>query len=274
MEALLGRVAERGESRIALVGGGAAGVELLLSLEARLRRQASEGGPKLCYALVSGSETILPSFPASFRRRFETILARRGIETVAGRHVERVQAGLLHLAGGETVAADEILWTTQARPPDWLKSTGLPLDDAGFIKVDETLSVEGIADIFAAGDIALFGPRPLPKSGVYAVRAGPVLADNIRRALTGQSLRAYKPQRDAMYLVSTGEDYAVGSKWGVTFAGAWVWRWKDWIDRRFMRRFNELPEMTADEAGTDYTLADREAVKEISAIAMRCGGCG
>jgi selenide,water dikinase len=276
-DALLSRVAGRDASRVALVGAGAAGVELLLSLEARLRRRAGEEGrdaATLSFVLVSGSQTILPGFPGAFRRRFETILARRGIEILAGRHVERVEAGLLHLAGGETVAADEILWTTQARPPDWLKSTGLPLDNEGFIRVGETLAAEGLPNVFAAGDIAAFGPRALPKSGVYAVRAGPVLADNIRRALTGRALRPYKPQRDAMYLVSTGEDYAVGAKWGLTFSGQWVWRWKDRIDRAFMRRFNELPEMSSGETGPDYALADREAVKEISGLAMRCGGCG
>ncbi len=78
-----------------------------------------------------------------------------------------------------------------------------------------------------------------------------------------------------MYLISTAEGEAVGTRNGITFAGQWVWRWKDWIDRRFMRRFNDLPEMaTATAAASAYALADKQAIKEISAIAMRCGGCG
>ena len=276
-DALRERVSASGERRIALVGAGAGGVELLLSLEARLRREARAEGrdpARLSFVLVSGTETILPDFPEAFRRRFEAIYADRGIDIAAGSYVEQVEPGLLHIKDRPPIAADEFLWTTQARPPDWLKSTGLPLDEAGFIKVDQNLQAEGVADVFAAGDIIAFGPRPLPKSGVYAVRSGPVLAENIRRALNGEPLKPYKPQRDAMYLVSTGEDYAVGKKFGLTFAGRWVWRWKDRIDRRFMQRFNELPEMTPDSDGVDYTLADHEAVKEISAIAMRCGGCG
>ncbi len=100
-----------------------------------------------------------------------------------------------------------------------------------------------------------------------------MLADNIRRTLTGRSLRRFKPQREALYLVSTGERYAVGSRNGVVVEGAWVWRWKDWIDRRFMRKYNELPEMKLPPAALP-PLADRDALKEISAIAMRCGGCG
>ena len=98
-------------------------------------------------------------------------------------------------------------------------------------------------DVFAAGDTIAFAGRELPKSGVYAVRAGPVLADNIRRALTGRPLRRFRPQREALYLVSTGERHAVGTRNGLVVEGAWVWRWKDWIDRRFMRKFNELPAM-------------------------------
>jgi selenide, water dikinase len=149
----------------------------------------------------------------------------------------------------------------------------LPLDARGFLRVDQTLRVTGHDDVFAAGDTIAFSGRELPKSGVYAVRAGPVLADNIRRTLTGRSLRRFRPQREALYLVSTGERYAVGTRNGLVVEGAWVWRWKDWIDRRFMRKFNELPQMTATPPALP-PLADREALKEISAVAMRCGGCG
>ena len=57
--------------------------------------------------------------------------------------------------------------------------------------------------------------------------------------------------------------------------GRWVWTWKDWIDRRFMDKYNDLPEMDADDAPDIAPgLADAEALKEISAAAMRCGGCG
>jgi selenide,water dikinase len=84
----------------------------------------------------------------------------------------------------------------------------------------------------------------------------------------------YKPQREALYLISTGERYALGARNGITIEGAWVWRLKDFIDRRFMAKFNDLPEMAAAEAGPLPSIADASAIKEISAIAMRCGGCG
>jgi selenide, water dikinase len=273
-ERVIGR---RGQARIAVVGAGAGGVELILSVAHRLRREVSEAGfdaADLRFVLVTDAPDILPSFPRAFSAAFRDVLAARAIAVVAGSAVTQVEAGRLVLDGGAPVAADEILWTTQARPAAWLAGTGLALDRHGFIEVETTLRAKARDDVFAAGDVIAFPSRELPKSGVYAVRAGPVLADNIRRSLTGQTLRPFRPQREAMYLVSTGDTYAIGTRNGVVFKGAWVWRWKDWIDRRFMRRFNDLPEMARPPGAPASPLADREALKEISAIAMRCGGCG
>jgi selenide,water dikinase len=262
---------------VALVGAGAGGVELLLAVEHRLRQAVARAGfdaSGLSFVLVSDVPDILPSFPAAFRARFHAVLAARGIAVITGAPVTRVEAGRLILAGYGPLAADEILWTTQAAPARWLAKAGLPLDARGFLRVDQTLRVVGRDDVFAAGDTIAFSGRELPKSGVYAVRAGPALAENIRRTLTGRSLRRFRPQREALYLISTGGRRAVGTRNGLVVEGDWVWRWKDWIDRRFMRKFNELPEMTPAPAAALPPLADREALKEISAIAMRCGGCG
>lgn len=277
-EALLARVLERrGRARIALVGAGAGGVELLLSIERRLRREvAAAGGDAsgLSFVLISDMADILPTFPAAFRTRFQRILAARGITVIAGAPVVGVEAGRLQLRDHPPVEADEILWTTQAAPAAWLAETGLPLDDRGFVTVQDTLQVVGRSEVFAAGDTISFTPRALPKSGVYAVRAGPPLAANIRRLLVGQPLKRFRPQRDALYLVSTGERYAFGTRNGVTFSGKWVWRWKNRIDTRFMQKFNDLPEMSQATSAISSPLADKQALQDISAIAMRCGGCG
>ena len=138
----------------------------------------------------------------------------------------------------------------------------------------ETLQSVSHPDVFAAGDIAAIEGHAPPKSGVYAVRSGPPLAGNLRRMLEGKRLVAYKPQREALYLISTGERYALGARNGFTFEGAWVWKLKDFIDRRFMAKFNELPEMAEPDAAPVPAIADQAAIKEISAMAMRCGGCG
>lgn len=277
-DAMLGRVLERrGRARIALVGAGPGGVEMLLAVERRLRREVAAAGfgtDGLAFTLVSGGPDILPSLPEGVRQRIRRILAEREIALTTGARVVRVEAGRLHLSAGPAIETDEVLWTTEAAAAPWLRETGLALDERGFVRVDERLRALGREDVFAAGDVSSFGPRPLRKAGVYAVRAGKVLAENMRRALTGRALRAFEPQRDALYLISTGDRHAVGTRNGLVVEGEWVWRWKDAIDRRFMRRFNDLPAMADPKPGPDSPLADRDAVREISAVAMRCGGCG
>ncbi|PKO76488.1 MAG: selenide, water dikinase SelD, partial [Betaproteobacteria bacterium HGW-Betaproteobacteria-15] len=131
----------------------------------------------------------------------------------------------------------------------------------------------------AAGDVASFTARPLEKAGVFAVRMGPPLAKNLRLSLRGQPLVAYNPQQRWLALISTGDRYAVASRGALGFAGAWVWTWKDWIDRRFMRKFTELPAMAdaspaAATPTSSLVLSAEESRQAISAIAMRCGGCG
>ena len=277
-EALKARVLQRrGRTALAMVGAGAGGVELLLSLQHRLQaelRQAGFDPAGLSFVLVAGSASILPSFPAAFQARFREQLAAREIKVLTGAKAVGVEPGRVSLANGTVVAADEILWVTEAQAAPWLAQTGIALDDKGFVAVDEYLRAGAREDVFAAGDTIAFPTRRLPKSGVYAVRAGPVLADNLRRRLTGRRLRRFRPQREALYLVTTGERHAIGTRNGVIVEGDWVWRWKDWIDRRFMRKFNELPEMTVFTGGTVPPIADQHAVRELSAIAMRCGGCG
>lgn len=245
-ETLRARVLAGRSRHILLVGAGAGGVELLLAAEHRLRRDlaAAGGDPAtLSFSLVAAGPEILPAFPPAFRTRFRAILAARGIavETLA-RVVAVDAAGVtLDSAPPRHLAADEVLWTTEAAPAAWLTETGLALDPRGFLRVDAMLRAAGQRAIFAAGDIIAFDPGPIPRSGVYAVRAGPVLAENIRALAMGGPLRPFRPQRDALYLVSTGGRHAVGTRNGLVAGGGWAWWLKDRIDRRFMRRFRDLP---------------------------------
>ena len=271
-EALRRRVVEGRSQHVLLVGGGAGGVELLLSLERRLRHDAPACA--LRFSLVTGSADILPAFPPAFRARFRSILQKRGVAVHAGARVTAVERGRVVLDGRGPLACDEVLWTTEAAPASWLADTGLALDGHGFMRVGASLRAAGRDDVFAAGDMVAFDPAPIARSGIYAVRAGPVLAANLRAALTGARPTSYRPQRNALYIVSTGEPYAVMTRNGLVTEGAWAWRLKDWIDRRFMDRFNQLPAMKGERAGPALKLADKAALREISAIAMRCGGCG
>lgn len=278
--ALLERVRSRESApRIALVGAGAAGVELALSIHHRLGaelRSLGRDAGGLRVLLFQAGARILPTHNAAVRRRLERVLAERGIEVHRDSAIRRVEAGRIETAQGATFEADEILWVTSASGAPWLRATGLALDSAGFIRVARTLRSVSDPRIFAAGDVASLEGHALEKAGVFAVRMGPVLARNLRRVATGEDPLPYRPQRKFLALISTGDRYAVASRGRLCLAGAWAWRWKDWIDRRFMARFSELRPMGAQAplpAGP-IALEPEEAQQAQAASAMRCGGCG
>ena len=243
--ALLARVQQHaGTTTIAVVGGGAGGVELLLAMQYRLRKelQALRRNPDdLRFHLITQSDQIMPTHNARVRRRFRQVLAARGVAVHCEMEVADVQSGAAHARSGQVIDADEIIWVTQAGGAAWLKGTGLSLDEGGFIQVNACLQSVSDPRIFAAGDIAAIVGHPLEKAGVFAVRQARPLADNLRHSLAGQALQPYRPQRKWLALISTGNRYAVASRGALGFSGAWVWRWKDRIDRRFMRRFSDLP---------------------------------
>jgi len=225
----------QGPRTIAMVGAGAAGVEVVLAMQHRLRTLAPASD--IAFHLLGDADTILAEHNPRVRAIFTRVLEERGVTVHPGSAVERVESGRLHLAGGGSLDADAIIWATGASAPSWPKLSGLAVDERGFIRVDERLQSISHPCVFAAGDIAgIDGHRP-PKNGVYAVRAGPPLAANLRRALTGQSLAPWTPQKRALALISTGDRYAVASRGGLALEGAWVWRWKNRIDRRFIRRY-------------------------------------
>jgi len=277
-ERLIERVgSSRGRFRIVVVGGGAGGVELALATQYRLRNLLSGRGDdpeRLEYLLLTQGPEILPTHSEGVRRRFVRVLGERNVRLLTDHRVTEVREGAVVAEGYAEVPADAVIWVTSASAPTWPAQSGLAVNDSGFIRVDANLQSLSHPGIFAAGDVAAL-PDPRPKSGVFAVRQGPVLTDNLRRAATGRDLRPYRPQRNFLGLISTGDRYAVASRGEWSMEGAWLWRMKDWIDRRFMIRFNELPDMQED-AGPELAsgVADQEAIRELSTLAMRCGGCG
>ncbi len=268
-----------GATRIAVVGGGAGGVELTLAMQYRLRnelRAAGRSPDELSFHLLTSDAVILPTHNATVRRAFERALAERGVVLHCDAEVKEVSANRLRTVSGETVEADEIVWVTRAGGAPWLRKTGLALDADGLIQVSDTLQTLTDPKVFAAGDIASMLQHPREKAGVFAVRQGPPLAENLRRIVAGMALKPYRPQSTWLALISTGDKYAVASRGALGFQGAWVWRWKDWIDRRFMLKFSVFPPMEAGPAQTPapVQLDQEEAAQAISAVAMRCGGCG
>jgi pyridine nucleotide-disulfide oxidoreductase family protein len=214
---------------IAVAGGGAAGVELALTLSWRLQKTS----PASRVSLVSAS-TLLTDFPPALRAAVMRIAAQRNIPVVEGRAVRRVEPGGITLAGGDVIEAGRVIWAAGAAPPPVIATSGLEMDAQGFIAINGCLQSVSHPDVFAAGDCATQLVSPQPKSGVIAVRQGPVLAANLQASLWGGAMRPFEAPRGLLALINTGGRQALGAWRGQTFQGGWVWRWKDWLDRRFM----------------------------------------
>jgi selenide,water dikinase len=220
---------------IAMVGAGAAGAEVLLSMQHRLR----EIVPALQteFELIGDEPELLPGHNASARAILKRVLEARGVKLRPNSRVERVDRGRLQLHDGATISTELIAWATGASPSLWPRSVGLATDNRGFILVNDALQSVSHPGVFAAGDIATVRNHPRPKSGVFAVRAGPPLEHNLRRALQDLPPVAWQPQRHALALITTGDRHAIASRGDLALQGDWVWQWKNWIDRRFMRRY-------------------------------------
>jgi len=225
--------ARRGEiRRIAVVGGGAAGIEVLLAMRHGLAGVAAE------FVLFS-ELPVLAGHGA--RRRMARILGERGVTVHSGRKVVAAGKNGLELDGGERFEAQAAVWAAGAYAPPWIAQSELATDARGFVAVSETLQSRSRPEIYAAGDVATVIGEARPKSGVFAVRQGPVLARNLRRALAGEAPERFRPPSRSLALISCGDRYAVAS-WGrLALEGAWVWRWKDRIDRRFVERYRLGP---------------------------------
>ncbi len=249
--------------RIVTVGAGAGGVELTLAMQYRLREVLQTAGrdPELVsFVIATKSLEILQTHNTRVRHAMRRVLNGRKVELLAGQAIIEVTDTEIRRQGGESISYDALIWTTDAAPQPWIAESGLETDAQGFLAVDETLRSTSHPFVFAAGDIASMVKSPRPKSGVFAVRQGPYLSENVRHALLGEPLDAFSPQREFLSLLSTGDKNAIASRGPWAFEGAWVWRWKDRIDQKFMHKYAELGDMMDSSDGMDD--------------AMRCAGCG
>jgi pyridine nucleotide-disulfide oxidoreductase family protein len=245
---------------IGIVGGGAGGVELALSMQAHLHqilREHQQPIKNLEIHLCQRHEELLPHYHCSVQHLVKDILTKRGIHLHLGETVcqiapkqlifnpslpenqENEEKFEIKCESGLTIECQKIFWVTQASAPQWLKTTGLKTDEPGFILVEDTLQSQTHPEVFAAGDIATMINHPHPKAGVFAVRQGKPLFENLQRFLLGQSLKPYIPQRQYLSLIGTGDGKAIATRGSFSLPPhKLLWCWKDWIDRRFMERFS------------------------------------
>jgi selenide, water dikinase len=250
-------------AHIAVIGGGVAGVELILAMAHALKARN-----RLASAHLIDSDTALAAIGARARDRLLRALADHGVTVIEDAEIASVAADHLTLGDGRRVRSDFTTGAAGARPYDWIAQTGLDLQD-GFISVDAHLRSSDPA-VFAVGDCAHLSDTPRPKAGVYAVRQAPILYHNLSAVLTGQPMMRYRAQKDYLKLISMGGKSALGERFGTTLSGPMMWRWKNHIDQSFMNRFRHLPEKDQPEIPSIHAIGLPEALGD----KPMCGGCG
>ncbi|MBB5516814.1 selenide,water dikinase [Rubricella aquisinus] len=252
-------------ANVAVIGGGVGGVELSLAMAERMRRA---GLSEYRITVLEAGPVALNGIGEGARRALLAHMARLGVTLRTDAHPAQIHADHIVLADGDTLPAGFVTGAAGARPHGWLADTDLDLED-GFIRVDECLRSSDPA-IYAVGDCAHLSHAPRPKAGVFAVREAPKLAHNLRADLTGGQRKPFHPQRDYLKLISTGGKGAVADKFGLTFDGAYLWRLKDRIDRKFMDQFTHLPRMQPPALPREVA----HGLRDLLGDTPLCGGCG
>jgi selenide, water dikinase len=245
---------------VAVVGGGAAGVEIALAAAGRLGTSAADRlrtsaadrlgdqAARHRVLLLEAGTAILSDRSPRLRRRAEQVLQRCGVELRTRSKVVEVnppgeapappRRAVLRLSGGEEISCNLVVWVTAATGWPLFREAGLPLDDRGFLLVDGALRSVADPRVFAAGDCGTLAAFPgTAKAGVHAVREGPVLARGLRAALAGEKPPRYRPQRGFLVILNTGDGRALLSYKGFVSYSRWAFRLKDRIDRRFVAKY-------------------------------------
>ncbi len=262
--------------RIAIVGGGAGGVELALNMQSRLQkkgfgsgfcngfngwilkeiRKFKQGGGLEIHLFHSGAE-LMPGHNKWVRRRLKEILINRNIKVHLMEKVSTIEKletidiednqecpmpnSQICCESGLKIECDRIFWVTQASAAHWIGESGLATDSNGFIQVNDCLQSVSHPNVFAAGDISAMVNHPRPKAGVFAVRQGKPLFENLQQFSLAKPLKPFVPQSQYLALIGTGNKSAIASRGNFMWESALLWYWKDWIDRKFMKIFTNPP---------------------------------
>jgi pyridine nucleotide-disulfide oxidoreductase family protein len=222
---------------VAVIGGGAAGVEVALAAAAVLEKGAQA---HRITVLESGAD-LLSGYRERFRERARAILRQRRIAVRTGLRVCAVHADEVETEEGVRIPSRLTVWLTGAVAWPLFRDSGLPLDERGFLLTDEALRSVADPRIFAAGDCGTLARHSdTPKAGVYAVREGPVLWASLKAAVRGGEPPRYEPQHGFLSILNTGDGRALLDYRGAVSHSRWVWRLKDRIDRRFLARYQGL----------------------------------
>lgn len=273
------------KATISIVGGGVGGVEMAFAMQVRLqqlmrdcarpsqnRNYKNNYSDQIAVHIFQRSPHLAKGRNSRTQRLVERLCKAKQIHVHTNQSVCEVTADAVRCESGLVVPCDRTFWVTNASAPPWLKESGLALTDNGFLAVRDTLQSCSHANVFAAGDVATMVNHPRPKAGVFAVRQGPPLYENLKRQVSGRPLKPFQPQRRYLNIIDTDRESAIAS-WGpFAIHAKWCRAWKNRIDQKFMATFSDFPNMETDaDADANGTALTHSRTKQPH---MHCAGCG
>jgi NADH dehydrogenase FAD-containing subunit len=226
---------------VVVVGGGTAAVEIAANLGHLARETGRIGG----ITLVSRSN-VLGDFPGKARARARGALARWGVESIEGVAAESIADGVVRLGNGADLEGDMVFVATGIRPSPLFRDSGLPTGEDGGLLVNDYLQCVDHPELFGGGDCISLAGSPLARVGVYAVRQNRPLHRNLLAFLEGRPLQRFDPGGDYLLILNLGDRNGLFRRKEIVWSGRLAFRLKDYLDRRFMRKFQvsgELREM-------------------------------
>jgi selenide,water dikinase len=244
---------------ISIVGGGIGTIETAFCLKKKLVDE--NRAHKI--SLITRSTTVGKGLARSTQRLIENQLTQKCIEIVSGRAVTAINESSIRLDTGKVIETDMVIWGTSATAPELLDSFELEKDSRGFISTHPTLQTLSSDAIYAVGDSGTIVGSETDKAGVFAVRQGPTLWQNIQNQIDGdRRLAPYEPQTDYLRLINTADGKSIAQRRGKGIYATWCWWLKDRIDKKFMAMYQDYDPMPMDSMPVD--------TEEV----MRCLGCG
>jgi len=231
---------QKGKPRVLVIGGGPAGLEITGNTWRLVHRK----GGTAHITLLAGRK-LMPRFPEKVRRLAMKSLGSRDIEVVEGNHVRRIEDDCAYLEGERTLSFDMVFLALGVRPPELFKDSGLPTGGDGGLLVNDYLQSVTFPEIFGGGDCISFKSSPLDKVGVYAVRQNPILYNNLMAALENVTMQSFVPGDAYLLIFNLGDGKGIYVKKNWVWGGRLAFQLKDYIDRRFIRKFQVSGERNA-----------------------------
>jgi NADH dehydrogenase FAD-containing subunit len=226
----------RHTANVVIVGGGPSAAEV----SGNVWQLAAATGGQMPRITVCAGSAFMGRFPASVRNRIVKVLDGRGIVIRENVYVKSIAGEKATLDSGETLPADFIFLALGVKPSSIFAESGIATGPDGGMQVNRFLQSTRYPDIFGGGDCIYFQDQPLDKVGVYAVRENPVLFHNMVAQMEGRELMPFNPGGDYLLIFNLGGGVGVLKKRWLEFGGRPAFLIKDYIDRKFMRKFQSI----------------------------------